>query len=98
MIFSQERLIAMILPLLHKYHAQGAILFGSYARNEADAQSDIDLIVLGDSSFDPTNVFCIADELHRIAGKQVDVYALQEIDQNSEFYRTILREGVSIAA
>jgi len=32
-----------VIPLLKKYKAKKAILFGSYARNEADCHSDIDL-------------------------------------------------------
>ena len=88
----------IIKSLLTKYHAQAAILFGSYARNEADAVSDIDVVVIGGAAFEPTNVFSLADDLHRMTQKAVDVYELCEIDQDSDFYRTILREGVRIAA
>ena len=45
-IYSQEEIFAAVLPLLKKYHAERAILFGSYARKEAGATSDIDLIVV----------------------------------------------------
>ena len=75
-----------------------AILFGSYARQEADVLSDIDLVVIGGAAFSPTDVFSMAEDLHRATGKAVDVYELCEIDQDSDFYRTILREGVPIAA
>ena len=97
-IYSREALIAVIAALLKKYHAERAILFGSYARHEADALSDIDLVVIGGVSFEPTNIFSMAEDLHRATGKAVDVYELCEINQDSEFYRTILREGVPIAA
>ena len=96
--FSGEQLEATIQSLLLKYHAESAILFGSYARKEADASSDIDVVIIGGSSFEPTDVFSLADDLHHMTGKDVDVYELCEIDQQSEFYRTILREGVRIAA
>ena len=98
MVFSQEQLACVILPLLQKYHAQSAILFGFYARQEADAQSDIDLLIIGGPSFKLTDVFALAEELHLNTGKAVDVYELNEIDQQSEFYHTILKEGVKIAA
>ncbi len=45
-IYSQDEIFAAVLPLLKKYHAEKAILFGSYARQDADAASDIDLIVV----------------------------------------------------
>ena len=97
-IYSREALIAVIASLLKKYHAESAILFGSYARHEADALSDIDLVAIGGDSFEPTNIFSMAEDLHRATGKAVDVYELCEINQDSDFYRTILREGVPIAA
>lgn len=97
-ICSRESLVSIIAALLKKYHAERAILFGSYARHEADSLSDIDLVVIGGAAFDPTNVFCMAEDLHRATGKAVDVYELCEINQDSDFFRTILREGVPIAA
>ena len=97
-IYSRETLAAIIASLLKKYHAESAILFGSYARHEADALSDIDLVVIGGRSFEPTDIFSMAEDLHRATGKAVDVYELCEINQDSDFFRTILREGVPIAA
>lgn len=96
-VYSQDELTAVIIPILRKYKAEQAVLFGSYARHEADARSDIDLLVIGGPDFDPTDVFCIADELHRATGKQVDVYELCEVNAGTDFYRTIFSEGVQIA-
>ena len=96
-VYSQRELADLVCPMLEKYRAERAILFGSYARHEADADSDIDLLVIGGRQFDPTDVFCIADELNRLTGKRVDVYELCEIDPESNFYRAIFSEGVAIA-
>lgn len=96
-IYTQDEIFAAVRLLLEKYHAESAILFGSYARQEADASSDIDLIVIDGIKFDPTDVFCIAEELHRALGKPVDVYELRELDANSAFYNTVMAEGVQIA-
>lgn len=96
-IYSKEELTAIISSLLEKYNAQHAILFGSYAREEAEAASDIDLIVVGGKTFEPTDVFALADDLHRMTGKDVDVYELSEVNAGTEFYDTILSEGVQIA-
>lgn len=96
-IYTLNEIFAAVLPLLKKYHAEKAILFGSYARQDADATSDIDLIVVGGEQFDPTDVLCIAEELHCTMGKPVDVYELREINTGSAFYDTILAEGVQIA-
>lgn len=96
-VYTRDEIIGVILPLLKKYRAEGAILFGSYARQEADAQSDIDLVVIGGSRFDPTDVFSLADDLHRLTGKQVDVYEQREINAGTEFYNAVFSEGVQIA-
>lgn len=96
-IYSKDELSVIISSLLEKYNAQQAILFGSYARQEAGAASDIDLIVVGGKFFEPTDVFALADDLHRMTGKNVDVYELSEINAGTNFYDTILSEGVRIA-
>ena len=86
----------MVQPILKKYSAEQAGLFGSYARNEATPDSDIDLMVIGGSTFDPTDVFCIADELYSTSGKNVDVYEKREIDEKSDFFKNIMSDGVVI--
>ena len=96
--YTQDRLVEIIVSLLKKYHAERAILFGSYARKEADSLSDIDLLVIGGPAFDSTDIFALAEDLHRTTEKNVDVYELCEINQQSDFYQTILKEGVRIAA
>ena len=96
-VYSRSEIVAAVLPLLEKYHAERAILFGSYARQEADAASDIDLIVVGGEDFVLTDVLCIAEELHLALGKPVDVYELREINPQSAFYDAVLAEGVQIA-
>ena len=95
-IYSIDELNNLIRPILNKYRAEKALLFGSYARNEATPDSDIDLMVIGGQEFDPTDIFCIADELYDNSNKNVDVYEQREINADSEFYKTILREGVQI--
>ena len=96
-VYSQDEIISAVLPLLKKYRAEKAILFGSYARQDADPNSDVDLVIIGGKNFDLTDVLCIAEELHRSLGKNVDVYELREINQGSAFYDAILSEGVQIA-
>ena len=95
-LYSLDELVDMIKPILKKYHAKGAKLFGSYARNAATRFSDIDLFVEGGQKFDPTDVFCIAEELHEASGKKVDVYEMREISNKSKLYNNIMREGVTV--
>ena len=96
-IYSINEITDLIVPILQKYRAQKAILFGSYARKEADENSDIDVMVIGGKLFDLTDIFCIADDLHRASNKDVDVYEISEIDNSSELYNNIIKEGIEIA-
>ena len=95
-IYTKETISESVRFLLKKYHAEKAILFGSYARGEATEESDIDLIIVGGAEFEPTDVFAIAEELNRQLDKKVDVYELREIDRGSELYDAIFSDGIEI--
>lgn len=95
-VYSQAELQSMITPILRKYNADHAFLFGSYARNEATALSDIDLLVVGSPDFRPLDIFAIAEDLYECSGKQVDVYEINEIKKTSPVYLAAMSEGVRI--
>lgn len=82
--------------LLKKYNAEYAILFGSYARNEAENKSDIDVLVYGGDKFKPTSIFAFGEELRELTGKEVDCFEINEVEKESDFYKNILKEGVKI--
>ena len=93
-VYSQAELHAMIMPILRRYNADHAFLFGSYARNEATAHSDIDLLVVGKPNFRPFDIFAIAEDLHECSGKNVDVYEIHEMKKDSPVYIAAMSEGV----
>ena len=96
-MFSQNDLESIILSLLKKYHAEGAILFGSYARKEAGISSDIDLLIIGGASFEPTDVFALAEDLHRATGKNVDVYESGPAAKNYILPEDYKARGIGLA-
>ena len=97
MILSREEIETVIKSLLRKYNAEYALLFGSYARGDADEKSDIDVIVYGGERFEKTDIFAFAEELFERTSKEVDVFEISEIRKGTEFYNSIMREGVKIA-
>ena len=95
-IYTHQELQNMIKPIIQKYNASDAWLFGSYARNEATPDSDIDLIIIGGSNFILTDVFAIAEELYEASGKNVDVYELCELKVGSPIYNSVMEERVPL--
>ena len=94
---SYPELEATIRLLLKKYHAEYALLFGSYARGEATAASDIDVIVVGGANFRPRDIFAFGEELRQRTQKAVDAFEIREVNTGTPFYESIMREGVKIA-
>lgn len=87
----------IIRILLERYNAEYALLFGSYARGDQTAESDIDVLVFGGEFFKKINIFAFAEELRQMTGKNADVFEICEVDTSTQFYTNVIREGVRIA-
>ena len=96
-VLTIENIINLIKPIAEKYHVQNIYLFGSYARGEANVESDLDFLVYGGENFKLTMIFAFAEELRNALNKRVDVFEIHEINVDSEFYRTIMKERLLIA-
>ena len=82
-VLTRSELETAIRALLKKYHAEYALLFGSYARGEATASSDIDLVVVGGVNFRARDIFSFGEELRQLTHKDVDAFELYQL--SSEF-------------
>ena len=96
-IFTIENIIDLVKPIAEKYHVDQIYLFGSYARGEAGIDSDLDFLVYGGEQFKLTTIFAFAEELREVLDKEVDVFEIHEINPNSEFYNTIMKERLLVA-
>lgn len=96
-VMTIEQLARIVKPLAEKYHAKEIYVFGSYARGEADEHSDIDFLVLGGDGFKLTNILALGEELREALQKKVDIFEIREINAESSFYQTIMREKVLVA-
>ncbi len=92
-----ENIKLIVRPIADRYEIQKVYLFGSYARKEATEESDLDFLVYGGDNFKRTRVFSFAEELRMALNRDVDVFEIHEINQNSDFYREIMRERVLLA-
>ena len=96
-VFTMEQIAAAVKPLAAKYRVKEIYLFGSYARGEADENSDLDFLVFGGEMFRRTMIFALAEDLREVLKKNVDVFEITEVNPDSNFYQTIMKEKVLVA-
>lgn len=96
-VFTLEDIVSLVKPITEKYHVQEIYLFGSYARGEANTDSDLDFLVYGGEEFRLTMIFALAEDLREALNKSVDVFEIHEINMDSEFYNKIMKERLLVA-
>jgi uncharacterized protein len=84
----------VIQPILWKYPIKRASLFGSYARQEARADSDIDILVEFSSTISLIQFVTIQLELEDTLGKKVDLVELSTL--KPQLKANILKEQIAI--
>ena len=93
--YTIDELRSILVPILERYGMASASLFGSYARGQANSDSDIDVLLFGKPGFRALDVFGVAEELHRRTGKAVDVYEQSELEPGP-FRESVMKEAVTM--
>ena len=96
-ILTTENIINTVKPIALKYGVEEIYLFGSYARGEATVDSDLDFLVFGGKDFKLTMIFALAEDLRESFNKNVDVFEINEINTDSDFYNNIMKERLLVA-
>lgn len=96
-VFTINVIECLVRPIAEKYKVKEMYLFGSYARGDANENSDLDFLVYGGEDFKLTRIFSLAEELREVLQKNVDVFEINEINQDSDFYSTIMKERLQVA-
>lgn len=96
-VYTIKKIKDVVAPIANKYNVESIYLFGSYARGEADENSDLDFLVFGGDNFKLTNIFALAEDLRMAFQKQVDVFEISEINDDSDFYLNIMNERLYVA-
>lgn len=94
-VFTRDELRSIVRPLLQKHRLAGAYLFGSYARQEARPESDIDVLIQGGPTLRALSLYALGDDLRELTGKNVDVFEISELESGS-FKEQVLREAVEL--
>ena len=96
-VLSFDEIFSLVKPIAERYRVEKIFLFGSYARGEATESSDLDFLVLGGQNFKLTRIFALAEDLREIFQKKVDVFEVNELNLNSDFYNVVMKERVLVA-
>ena len=96
-ILSLDDIQKIVRPLAEKYHISEVYIFGSYARGEADGESDVDILAVGGEGFKLTNILAFGYELSVAFGRDVDAFELRELKKNTDFYASVMRDRVRVA-
>lgn len=83
-----------IIPILRRYRAKKAAVFGSYARGDAKKGSDVDLLVQLGEGISLLDFIGIKQEIEEKIGKPVDLVEYSAIKPSLR--ERILREQVVI--
>lgn len=90
MVYTVEELKRRVMPVAKKYNLQAVYLFGSYARNEATEQSDVDLLIdrTGSTIRGMFEMGGLYEDLCASIRKDVDLVTTQTLEQASTRQRT----------
>ena len=91
MVYSVEQIQALVAPIARKYGLRAVYLFGSYARGDADSNSDIDLRI-DKGSIRGLQMGGLAADLEDAFGMAVDLVPTGSLD--SKFLQSISDDEV----
>jgi len=91
-IYTVLDLSNIFVPIFERYGVKKAVLFGSYAKGQATAKSDIDILV--DSGLKGLRFLGLADDMQIAAQKDVDIFDIRYINKGSQIEQEINSTGV----
>lgn len=103
-VYTIDEIKEKVAPIAKKYNIDRVYLFGSYARGEADENSDVDLLLdyehLGGGMFAIGGVYCDFEECFENGVDIVSQKAMEENRSRCEadmfFYNSVMKDRVLI--
>ena len=91
-VYTIDQLKSMLIPVFRLYGVKRAVLFGSYGKGLAGADSDIDLLV--DSRLKGLCFVGLMEDVRSIVNKDVDLLDISHVEENSKVQDEINKTGV----
>lgn len=91
-VLSVDAIGLMVLPVVQKYGINKVTLFGSYARGDAKAESDIDLLIECDKIRNMEDYLGLQEGLKKAIGRNVDIVMTDALETDNTRPAKRLRE------
>ena len=95
-IYTIEEIKAILAKLLENMPVYSVTLFGSYAKNLANENSDLDLIIDTKETLLGFKLYSLITKIEEAFNKEVDAFEKTEIIENSKIDNEIKRTGVIV--
>ena len=95
-IYTIEEIKSILSTILKNMPVDSVILFGSYAKNSANKNSDLDFIIDTNGTLMGFKLFSLITKIEEAFNKEVDAFEKSEIIENSKIDKEIKRTGVEV--
>ena len=93
-ILSLEGIREVCASVFRNFDVDYCYLFGSYAKGNADGQSDVDLLI--STGVTGMRFFELTETLREALKKKVDLLNREQLNNNPELINEILKDGIKI--
>lgn len=95
-VYTLDEIKEILTKILKNMPVYSVILFGSYAKNLADKNSDIDLVIDTKETLMGFKLYSLITKIEEAFNKQVDAFEKTEIIENSKIDKEIKKTGVVV--
>lgn len=95
-VYSIEEIKQILANILQNMPVYSVILFGSYAQNTANKDSDLDLIIDTKETLMGFKLYSLITKIEEAFKKNVDGFEKSEIIKDSEIDKEIKKTGVIV--
>jgi len=96
MVYSVDEIKEKLTPIFEEKGVLRAFLFGSYAKGQATAESDIDIVAHVDEDMGILDFCEIADDVINALGKEVDFLYGDDVISGGKIDLELKKDGVLI--
>ena len=95
-VYTIEEIKAILKNILENMPVYSVTLFGSYAKNSANKNSDLDFVIDTKETLMGFKLYSLITKIEEAFNKQVDAFEKTEIIENSKIDEEIKKTGVVV--